>query len=259
MAAQSHEPLMPPAPLPPAVADTVAQEIEAPLEQGGFAFVQARTLRPLLERLGLEHWESFAASWNDLGEDRYMADGGRYRRRRYATFSLSAHDMLRKPNQPHYQSRDYNTLNGGVERWFEPVLPGIAAHPALQAILSLLYRVATDLTPPDRRPLSWHGEMHQFRIEASMDMRGQPTPEGLHRDGVDWVCVAMVRRENVDCGETSIHDMSRDLVGSFTLTNPLDTAFVNDNRVYHGVTPVVPVDPARPAYRDVLVLTLRHE
>ena len=29
--------------------------------------------------------------------------------------------IRRKPHQPHYQSRDYNPLNGGIERWFEPV------------------------------------------------------------------------------------------------------------------------------------------
>jgi hypothetical protein len=76
---------------------------------------------------------------------------------------------------------------------------------------------------------------------------------------VDWVFVVMVRRENVAQGETSIHDLGHKQVGSFTLTNPMDTAVVNDNRVYHGVTPVQPVDPSRPAYRDVLVVTLRHE
>jgi hypothetical protein len=34
---------------------------------------------------------------------------------------------------------------------------------------------------------------------------------------------------------------------------------VDDSRVYHGVTPVTPLDPARPAYRDVLVVTFRRE
>ena len=42
-------------------------------------------------------------------------------------------------------------------------------------------------------------------------------------------------------------------------TKPLDAALVDDSRVYHGVTPVEPVDPARPAYRDVLVVTFRRE
>jgi hypothetical protein len=33
----------------------------------------------------------------------------------------------------------------------------------------------------------------------------------------------------------------------------------DDNRVYHGVTPVTPLDPARPGHRDVLVVTFRRE
>jgi hypothetical protein len=100
-------------------------------------------------------------------------------------------------------------------------------------------------------------ECHQFRIEARAGEDGKPTPEGLHRDGVDWVLVMLVARENIAEGVTSIHDNTRELLGRFTLTAPLDAAFVDDSRVYHGVTPVVPIDPARPAYRDVLVVTFR--
>ncbi len=70
-------------------------------------------------------WDAFADSWNDLGLDRFMADGGRYRKRRFAAFSASPDgEVVRKPHQPHYQSRDYNGLNGGVQRWFEPVTEG---------------------------------------------------------------------------------------------------------------------------------------
>ena len=39
----------------------------------------------------------------------------------------------------------------------------------------------------------------------------------------------------------------------------LDSALVDDSRVYHGVTAVVPLDPRYPAYRDVLVVTFRRE
>lgn len=234
-------------------------DLEKPLTEQGFAYEPAQAMRPLLDAYGLERWDEFAESWNHLGVDRFMADGGRYRRRRYATFSLTDQQVTRKPHQPHYQSRDYNTLNGGIERWFKPVAPDIGSHPALLAVLRLMNRMATDLTPEAQRPQAWHAEIHQFRIEPSPDAAGQPTPEGLHRDGVDWVCVVMVDRENIASGETTIHDLNRTLVGSFTLAEPMDTAFVNDSRVYHGVTPVTPMDPTRPAHRDVLVVTLRHE
>jgi len=69
----------------------------------------------------------------------------------------------------------------------------------------------------------------------------------------------MIRRENVDQGETAIHGLGGERLGTFTLSAPLDAALVDDARVYHGVTPVVPIDPARPAFRDVLVVTFRRD
>jgi hypothetical protein len=231
------------------------------LQRDGFALVRAPSMRALLQQHGFpdapEAWESFAASWNDLGLDRFMADGGRYRKRRHATFSIQAGRIERKPHQPHYQSRDYNPLNGGIERWFAPVAEEIGAHPALHAILAACNDLFTPLTPQDVLPSAWHVELHQFRIEARSGEAGEPTPEGLHRDGVDWVLVLLVSRVNVESGETSIHDLQRRLLGSFTLSEPLDAALVDDSRVYHGVTAVRPVEPDRPAYRDVLVVTFR--
>ena len=234
---------------------------EALLQRDGFALVRAPAMRALLRRHGLpdapEAWESFAGSWNDLGLDRYMADGGRYRKRRHATFSVRSGRVERKPHQPHYQSRDYNPLNGGVERWFQPVTDETGAHPVLRAILAACDALFTHLTPKEVLPSAWHVELHQFRIEARSGEAAEPTPEGLHRDGVDWVLVLLVSRVNVASGETSIHDLQQHLLGSFTLSEPLDAALVDDGRVYHGVTAVRPVEPDRPAYRDVLVVTFR--
>jgi hypothetical protein len=235
--------------------NTIAERIR----QAGFAWAAADQVRALLPSTALREWPSFAASWNDLGVDAYMADNGRYRRRRFSVFTVSAHGIVRKPHQPHYQSRDYNPLNGGIERWFQPFLDSTADHAVLRAILELCFSLFQNLTRPALRPASWHVECHQFRIEARVGEEGRPTPEGLHRDGVDWALVMLVARENIAEGVTSIHDLSRSLVGEFTLIEPLDSAFVDDSRVFHGVTPVVPLDPAKSAYRDVLVVTFRRE
>jgi hypothetical protein len=222
----------------------------------GFAFVPAADMQPLLERRGvLADWAAFAASWDELGPDTFMADGGRYRKRRFAVFRASADGIIRKPHQPHYQSRDYNPLNGGIERWFEPVLPAIASGPTMQAVLGFCQALFDRLTPVR----AWHVEVHQFRIEARRGEAGQPTPEGMHRDGVDHVLVLLVGRRNIQSGETSIHDMQGRSLGSFTLTEPCDAALVDDARVTHGVTAVEPVDPAVPGFRDVLVVTFRRE
>jgi hypothetical protein len=235
------------------------QDAAASLKHAGFAFVRAPVMQAALAEAGLADWEGFAASWNDLGLDRYMADGGRYRRRRFATFAVTSGSIRRKPHQPHYQSRDYNPLHGGIDRWFDPVTEAIGAHPATLAAIRTCNALFTSLTPPETRPEVWHVEMHQFRIEASPTAEGKPTPEGMHRDGVDWVLVLLVRRENVASGETAIAGLRQEKLGSFVLAEPMDAALVDDARVYHGVTPIRPLDPARPAWRDVLVLTFRRE
>ncbi|MCA7118949.1 MAG: 2OG-Fe dioxygenase family protein, partial [Acidibrevibacterium sp.] len=38
-----------------------------------------------------------------------------------------------------------------------------------------------------------------------------------------------------------------------------DAALVDDHRVYHGVTPVAPVDAGAPSHRDVLVVTFHRK
>lgn len=231
--------------------------ISALLVRDGFVFVRAPQMQRLLEASGLARWDELARSWNDLGVDTFMADGGRYRRRRFAAFAASRAGIERKPHQPHYQSRDYNALNGGVERWFSPILDEVASHPAMLAILTTCHRLFDALTPEPTRPPAWHVEVHQFRIETGAEQRGLPTPEGMHRDGVDWVLVMLVRRENITCGETMMEDVAHRPVGSFMLGEPMDSAFVDDDRVFHGVTPLGRVDASIPAHRDVLVVTFR--
>ena len=118
----------------------------------------------------------------------------------------------------------------------------------MRAILATCRTLFDRLTPPAMRPPAWHVEIHQFRIEARPALAGKPTPEGMHRDGVDWVLVLLVSRVNIASGETTIADLGEAPLGSFTLTDPLDSAVTDDNRVFHGVTPVTPLDPARPGH-----------
>ena len=234
---------------------TTLQILGAHLAQHGFLRLSAIEFERWLHDVDRQGWNEFAASWNDLGVDAYMADGGRYRRRRFEAYAVNSERIVRKPRQPHYQSRDYNVLNGGIERWFLPFDDCIAHHPLLLGILQGCEQLFTALTPESLRPKQWHVECHQFRIEARLGELGKPTPEGLHRDGVDWVLVLLAARENIAEGVTNIHDERKQPVGSFTLSEPGDAALVDDSRMYHGVTAVRPLCADRPAYRDVLVVT----
>ena len=236
---------------------TRAEPLAAAIARDGYAFVHAAEMRDQLTDVGpLSDWAAFAASWNRLELDHYMADGGRYRRRRHAVYTASDEGtIVRAPHQPHYQSRAYNALNGGIARWFEPVEPAVGDGPTLHAILSFARSLFERLARPQR----WHVEVHQFRIEARSEERGQPTPEGIHRDGVDYVLVLLVDRQNIASGTTTVHALAGEELGAFTLAAPLDAALLDDARVAHGVTAIEPVDANRPAYRDVLVVTWRRD
>ena len=181
-------------------------DIAATISRTGFAFGHALDMRAALEKAGLRDWEAFAKSWNDLGVDKYMADGGRYRRRRFAVFRATAEGVVQKSHQPHYQSRDYNPLNGDIERWFAPIEPAIGEGPSLRTILNFCRTLFGALAPAAR---AWRIELHQFRIEARPGEEGRPTPEGAHRDGVDYVLVLLVRRRNIKRGTTTIHGLDR--------------------------------------------------
>jgi hypothetical protein len=200
--------------------------------------------------IGATDWAALAATWNDLGPDLYMADGGRYRRRRHAVFALEAGRFTRMAHQPHWQSRDYNPLNGDVQRWFDPVEAATVDLPATQALLAF----CADSFDPEARG-DWHVELHQFRIEAKPGQQGRPTPEGMHRDGVDHVLVTLIERRNVREGVTRIGAVDGTPLGEFTLTGPGDTMLIDDRRILHGVTEIHAVDPALPAWRDALVVT----
>ena len=105
----------------------------------------------------------------------------------------------------------------------------------------------------------WHIEVHQFRIEAQEGISGLPTPEGVHQDGVNYVLMVMVQRQNLVNGSTAIYDKHKIKVDEFTLQQPLDLAIVNDEHVFHGVTPIVQLSTDTPAIRDVLVITFRRK
>ena len=229
------------------------EALQSAVLQDGYAFVHGEAMRDMLAPFGLlSDWGRFADSWNDLEIDTYMADGGRYRRRRHAVYEAAALDGVRRSaQQAHYQALDYNPLNGGIARWFEPIAADLGDGATMRTILGFCHAFFGSVAAAP----AWHVEVHQFRIEARVGEESLPTPEGLHRDGVDYVLVVLVQRRNIARGTTSIHGSGGQPLGAFTLTEPLDAALLDDARVSHGVTAVQPIDPSMPAYRDVLVVT----
>jgi hypothetical protein len=245
-----------PANVVPMTDDPDRSALRARLHRDGFAFVMADNMRQLLSMRDMDDWAAFSASWNDLAPDTYLAVLGRHRRRRHATYTIERDGTLRRePHQPHWQSSRDNPLQGDIQRWFLPMRPALACGASMRCILHFTHALFAPMKAGG--PRRWHVEAHQFRIEARANEAGEPTPEGIHHDGVDYVLVLMIDRSNIESGTTTIHGTDDSLLGSFTLARALDAAMVDDVRVRHGVTAVTPIDPGLPAHRDVLVVTLK--
>lgn len=201
-------------------------------------------------------WATFARSWDDLPRDTWMADGGTYRRRRYAAFEVAGGKCTRLPHRAHYQERDHNPLNGGIERWFAPMAEEQTGSPLFQALVLGTAALIADASA--QWPNSWTVEAHQFRIEALPGQPGLPTPEGMHHDGRDWVLILLVGGSDYAGGESRVEDAFGACILEHRLTRPGEALLLDDRTVRHGTTPIESAIPGAPAWRDTLVLTFAH-
>lgn len=207
----------------------------------------------LAEDDGVQAFEALRASWERLPPDVYMNDGGHYRRRRHAVFAARDGDVWQLPYRPHFQSRAYNALNGGIYRSYAEVEPEIVGNRVFQGCL----RAALDSLDPAAIRHCWFIEAHQFRVIARDREEGRPTPEGIHRDGVERVFMALIARDNVGGGLSRIYAADGQLAQELCLQRPLEMMLVDDAAVRHGVTPIHVLDPTRDGVRDMLVVTVR--
>ncbi len=206
-----------------------------------------------LSGVPLDALHALAPSWNDLRPDGFMRDGGTYRRRRHSCFVIDGGTATLAPHRAHWQSESYNALHGGMQRMFEPISDTVIAAPAWLALLCALGAEFAAVRPA--RP--WYVEAHQFRIDTG-DGIGRPTPEGAHRDGVDFVAVFVVARHAIKGGETRVFEADGPNGQRFTLTEPWSLLLLDDTRMIHESTPIQPVRAGDTVgYRDTLVLTYR--
>ena len=230
---------------------TSAGDVQAAMREKGFAVLDPAEVAALC-KCTPGQLDALAESWDRLPPDTYLRDGGRYRRRRHSCFLVDAGGVTQVPHRAHWQPREYNALHGGMRRWFEPVEPEIVARPGWDALL----RGITGLCASLRDAPAWHVEAHQFRIDTS-DGIGRPTPEGAHRDGVDYVAVLMVDRTAIKGGETRVFQADGPDGQRFTLCEPWSLLLLDDARVIHESTPIQPTGGH--GHRDTLVLTWRAE
>ncbi len=233
-----------------------AEEAAARLHAQGFAVLTPAALAGVV-RHPLSELGALVSYWDDLPHDQYLRDLGRYRSRRHGCGVVHVHadgaTLTDVPHRPHWQSTTYNALHGGLERWFSPIDPRMASAAAWRDLIAQLGRCVAEVRKPaDGR---WFVEAHPFRIDTCEGV-GRPTPEGAHRDGVDFVAVILIGRRGITGGETRVFEAEGPRGVRFTLDAPWTALLIDDARVIHESTPIQPLVEAG-GVRDTLVLTYR--
>src|SRR6185437_684124 len=226
--------------------DTVAR-----LTDSGYAFLSAVEAATVL-RVDLAQLNALRDAWARLPRDAYLRDGGDYRSRRHTCFvqAFSSGVLSAAPRRPHWQPTSYNALHGGLERWFEPIEAEVLTAPVWGKLVGAIGSLFQQVRQVDQ----WFIEAHQFRIDTANGI-GRPTPEGAHRDGVDFVAVILVGRRHVRGGETRVFDATGPSGVRFTMQEPWSMLLMDDAHVIHETTPIQP--DTEQGMRDTLVLTYR--
>ncbi len=245
-----------------------AHQLATTLHDRGFVVVSPQQSSDALG-VGAAALNALQPAWAVLPRDGHLRDGGSYRSRRHSCFVCEPHaaaPLTLVAHRAHWQPVDYNALHGGFERMFEPIALSVVANPAWQQLLVQLTSLFDQLRPCPR----WFIEAHQFRIDTATGI-GRPTPEGAHRDGVDFVAVVMVNRAHVKGGETRVFEADAPTEGAvvaatsvlngvrFTLHEPWSMLLLDDARVIHETTPLQPDGSGAAGVRDTLVLTFRRD
>ena len=219
------------------------------LRSAGYALLKPADVASLAG-CTLDELNALVPSWDDLAPDNYLKDGGRYRRRRHSCFVQEGLALDQTRHRAHWQPVEYNALHGGMRRLFEPVAAETVANPAWTRLLAAIGQACAQV----RGQHPWYVEAHQFRIDTT-DGIGRPTPEGAHRDGVDFVAVLLVGRHGIKGGETRVFEADGPNGKRFTMTEPWTMLLLDDAAVIHESTPIQPL--AEHGHRDTLVITYR--
>ncbi|MFI8825052.1 2OG-Fe dioxygenase family protein [Streptomyces sp. NPDC053431] len=202
---------------------------------------------------GPEQWAAFDRHWDELLPDPYLRSSGTVRLRRYGHMGLRRSGEWRsRPHDAFVQPGNTNPLYIGEERHFAPLTEAFAADPVLARLLSLLAEAAAVLADPPE----WTVKIHPFRIVATAGRSGEPTPEGVHRDGVTLVSSLLVDRRNAVGGESAVYHPDGTPLFSTVLEQPGTLLLGDDRSTLHEVSAVWPRATGQPAHRDVLVITL---
>ncbi|PMV25224.1 MULTISPECIES: 2OG-Fe dioxygenase family protein [unclassified Pseudomonas] len=198
--------------------------------------------------------QSFRAYWSNLVRDEAFK-AYTHRERRILRYRLLPSGQLQIDRNAAFKSSVTYPVNyrQGVNN-LSYCEDGFIEHPLLQKLL------ATDLAVigPHLGEQSYTIDIHQFRVRADAQS-SSPTTSGIHQDGLDWVFMHFIGERNTVpvVSEVFATEAQNSQVLALAMEQFLETIVINDRGLYHRASDVRPRADSEPAWRDVLLVSLR--
>lgn len=232
------------------------RQLKWELQSQGYSLLRATDMRVSDELQ--QAWLSLSIDYADLPVDDFLPDGGKYRFRRYGRFRFlpDCGELLRLPHEDYFQSADINRVTGGIVRKFAPLRDSTFINPFLHELIRFDFS-QFPLTEASLK-CQWEVQVHLIRVTANATSQGHPTPEGIHRDGAEFVTVHLAELVNADGGEVSIYDDDKDLLSTFRLEQIMDSYLFHDASLWHQASPIKPKNVTHQAIRSILTFDYHH-
>jgi len=190
--------------------------------------------------------EALTDSFDLLPVDKYLRSGTR--RRRFSWFAGTPQNPVRLPHKLFYQTEKYEG-RPDIHREFDEIDSSVYNHSSFQNIIEVYVRI-TGINMANT-PI----EIHQLRVSCGDGFDGNPSPEGVHRDGCHYLGVFVINRDGVVGGETSVHFNKTDGPIYSEILSPGQFLVCDDEKVMHHALPMTTESRKSVAHWDIFVLT----
>ena len=195
--------------------------------------------------------EDLSQSFGNLPETEHL--DGKYRLRRYSVISCNEESCDKLKDQTFFQSEELNKFQGGMVRKFAPIEDSVINSNGLLEIYNRFREIAGF-------PLGQKVDVHQMRV-ITQEEETQVSPEGVHQDGYDYICIVGINRHNITGGHFLGYG-NKDEEPFLSL--PLEAGtmvVVNDRQLWHNASTIKSRYPIghEAGFLDSFILTMRFD
>ena len=182
-------------------------------------------------------------SFNKLSIDSY------YNNKRYRGFSLVDTNNYSLIGNPLFmQNANYNNYLGNKVRSYPNIHFDVIQDKSFQHTINTFKDTISTL---NKQYTKFY--IHQIRvITDTSDIN--VVPEGIHRDGYDYICISCVNKYSINPIYNEIYDKMYTMVDTIEL-NENENLILNDLNYYHNVTNLSSSNKKITGYRDIFVFT----